>query len=92
MIGYPSDMNTPDLEKIAKVLLWSVSGLQAEIATMKAQIDGVMDALGKKPSSEYLNQVEKETSALQMDLFREACLNARLNDEPPDTLKGVSRN
>jgi hypothetical protein len=85
-------MSQPNFEKIAKVLLWNVAGLQAEIASLKAQIDGLMKALGKPPSEEYVKFCEKQDAETQMQVFRDACAQAGLNDEPPDMLKGISQN
>jgi hypothetical protein len=85
-------MNKSNSDQVAKILLWQICGLRAETASMKAQLDGVMDALGKSPSEQFVKECELRDAATQRELFREASLQAGLSDELPDSPGSDSRN
>jgi hypothetical protein len=75
-------------EQIAKVLLWNVSGLRAETASMKAQLDTCLDTLGKAPSKAFVQECIERDAETQKELYQEACKQAGLNTEPPAPLGG----
>jgi hypothetical protein len=75
-------------EQVAKVLLWNVSGLRAEVASIKAQIDTFLDALGKAPSKEFVEEIHRTEDATQLVLFQDACKQAGLDSAPPEPLGG----
>lgn len=74
----------PDPQEFARILLWNVSALRAEVASVRAQLDVVLDALDKAPSEADRQECEKKVRKKQKFLFSTACNQAGLNPTPPD--------
>lgn len=83
-------MNTPKADGVefARVLLWNICSMRAEIATLKAQMGDLLSALEKSPSAEAIRQSENAEAQNQILLYRDACTLVGLPQEPPGTPSG----
>jgi hypothetical protein len=76
-------MTQPNPEQFAKAVLWHLSGLRADLASVKAQLDLIQDSMGMASSAEVLQAILERERQTQLKLFEEACRDAGFSVEPP---------
>ena len=84
-------MPAPNAEQFARVFLWHLCGLRVEIASLKAEIEGLKHDLGKPPSESFVKESVREDAEAQMILHVAACKDAGLSTEPPAESSGSER-
>jgi len=75
--------NTPDPLEFAKVLLWQISNMRAEIATLKLQIEDLQKALGHSQDSRTLRELELREQEIFQGIYQNACEAAKLDPTTP---------
>jgi hypothetical protein len=77
-------MSNPDPEKFAKVVLWHLAGVRAEIAAIETRL-AVLEAriAGGVPSEAAQQEWEQRTQDQQARLYLDACKEAGLPPEKP---------
>ena len=82
-------MPTPNAEQFARVLLWHLCGLRVEIASLKAEIDGLKHDLGKSPDQTNVKESIQADYETQLKLYQDGCKDAGLSTAPPTESSGA---
>jgi hypothetical protein len=81
--GNDFDMSKPDPEQFARVVLWHLAGLQADIANLNVRLDEIQTAVHNPASKALVQETEKQAAATQLFLYERSCNLAGLSAEPP---------
>lgn len=77
-------MAKPDEEKLAKVVLYHLASVRAEISAIEVRMATLEARLGGAvPSAEAQRQWKERTRTLQANLYAEACKEAGLQINTP---------
>ena len=76
-------MERPSPEEFAKTVLWHLAGLRAEVASLHVQLLDLQEAAGRPISTAFAQECIDRDRAKQLELYLDACEQARIAPDPP---------